>query len=286
MGPSATAAATLKRQSTAAKEAPREKREPKHDRAVVGGDDPDVPGPRSGIDKERFLRGREQYIMQRRGLPYPAGRPNPRSLAIRQMEAQELKLYGRRAQSEFLPRRETLLNSTSWTSVGPVPIPNGQTTGVSVPVSGRVTSIAVHPTNATTVYAGTAGGGLYRSLDGGSSWTQLMDGALSLAIGSIAVDPVTTSTIIVGTGEDDGFFGVGVYRIKNADGTTPTLEGPFAQDSTGGDVFTGASITKVRTALTSALTMLGVTPAYTDDPLTTSTVVKAVHIQEIRNAVK
>lgn len=202
--------------------------------------DPDMPGS-TPAEKERFLRGREQYIMQRRGLPYPAGRPNPRSLAIRQMEAQERKLYGRRAQTQFLPReRATTLSSTSWTSTGPEPIPNGQTIGTTLPVSGRVTSIAVHPANANVVYAGTASGGLYRSLDGGSTWTQLMDGALSLAIGSVAIDPVTPSTVVVGTGEDNGFFGVGVYKITGADGVTPVLSGPF-----GGDVFAGASITKV-----------------------------------------
>lgn len=242
---SAMAAAETRPQVRAAKAEPREKSGRQRDRSLADGDDPDVPSPLRAMDKERFLRGREQYIMLRRGLPYPPGRPNPRSQAIHQMEAQELRLYGRRAQTEFLPRKQTLLNSTSWTSAGPVPIPNGQTNGVSLAVSGRVTSIAVHPTNANTVYVGTAGGGLYRSLDGGVTWTQLMDGALSLAIGSIAVDPVTTSTIIVGTGEDNGFFGVGVYRIKNADGVTPVLEGPFGKDSTGGDLFTGASITKV-----------------------------------------
>src|SRR5689334_9613379 len=55
------------------------------------------------------------------------------------------------------------ISSSSWTWIGPAPITNGQTIGRSDPVSGRVTAIAVHPTNSNIVYAGTAGGGVYRS---------------------------------------------------------------------------------------------------------------------------
>ena len=218
-------------------------------RGKAEADDPDLPLGHSDADKAAFLRNRESYIMLRRGLPYPAGKPNPRSLAIRQMEAQEAKVYGRRAQSQYFPgQRQPLLNSTSWTSVGPEPIPNGQTSGVSVPVSGRVTAIAIHPSNPNIVYVGTAAGGAYRTLDGGASWTALMDGALSLAIGSIAIDPTNPSTVVIGTGEGNrAFFGVGLYRLTNADGVAPVLEGPFNLDTTGVgvDVFSGISITKV-----------------------------------------
>src|SRR5258708_5653198 len=110
-------------------------------------------------------------------------------------------------------------NLVPWTPLGPSPIPNGQTTVISMPVSGRVTAIAVHPANENIVYVGTAQGGLYRSLNGGSTWTALMDDALSLAIGSIAIDPLDSTTLFVGTGEGnlsgDSFFGVGLYIVKN-----------------------------------------------------------------------
>src|SRR5438477_483300 len=77
---------------------------------------------------------------------------------------------------------QPLISSTSWTAIGPAPIPNGQTTPVSA-VSGRVSAIAVHPTNPNIVYVGAAQGGVYRSLDGGATWTELMANAQSLAIG-------------------------------------------------------------------------------------------------------
>ncbi len=62
-----------------------------------------------------------------------------------------------------------------WNPIGPAPIPNGQTTGRSDPVSGRTIAIAVHPTNPDIVYVGTANGGLYRTTNGGTTWTPLMD---------------------------------------------------------------------------------------------------------------
>jgi len=78
-----------------------------------------------------------------------------------------------------------------WTPLGPAPIPNGQTTPprATDPVSGRVTAIAIHPTNPNTVYVGTAQGGVYRSLDAGAHWTPLLDNALSLAVGAIGIAP-------------------------------------------------------------------------------------------------
>src|SRR5207253_8723269 len=79
-------------------------------------------------------------------------------------------------------------------------------------------------------YVGTAQGGVWRTTNGGRSWTPLMDSAQTLAIGAVTIDPVTPTTVFVGTGEGnqsgDSFFGIGLYRITNAD-TTPVVAGPF-----------------------------------------------------------
>ncbi|HWW76241.1 MAG TPA: hypothetical protein VNZ44_12640, partial [Pyrinomonadaceae bacterium] len=141
------------------------------------------------------------------------------------------------------------LGTPSWVSVGPAPIPNGQTSGVQQAVSGRVTAIAVHPTNLDIAYVGTAQGGVYRTLDGGQSWTPIFDNAQSLAVGSIAIAPSQTSTIYVGTGEPnfscDSFYGVGVYRIDNADSAAPALSGPFNKDGSNADVLSGRAVSKI-----------------------------------------
>ena len=142
----------------------------------------------------------------------------------------------------------------TWVSIGPKPIPNGQTdpadaNGISLtqnPVSGRTTAIAIHPTNPNIVYVGAAQGGLYRTLDGGNTWTQLLDNAGSLAVGVVRIDPLDPTKVIVGTGEGnfsgDSFVGTGVYLITNADGPSPTLNGPFNIGPGSTDVFTNRCV--------------------------------------------
>ncbi len=62
-----------------------------------------------------------------------------------------------------------------WFSVGPGPINNGQTAG-SQAVTGRVTGVAVDPTDSNVMYISTAGGGAWKTKDNGKTWTQLFDG--------------------------------------------------------------------------------------------------------------
>src|SRR3989442_894609 len=86
-------------------------------------------------------------------------------------------------------------------------------------VSGKITALAVDPTNADTVFAGTAGGGLWKSIDAGSTWAPLTDDRESMAIGSIAIDG-TGQVIYAGTGE--GLPGIedlpGQGVLKSTDG--------------------------------------------------------------------
>ncbi|MGB7203798.1 MAG: carboxypeptidase regulatory-like domain-containing protein [Pyrinomonadaceae bacterium] len=193
-----------------------------------------------GMTKEEFMLKRADQIAMFRGVekdkPF---NPQLRIDAIRDMERQE-EARAKIADSNF----KTSILDLPWTEIGPNPIPNSQITIPPVTTaSGRTISIAVHPTNPDIVYVGTAQGGLYRSTNGGTSWTRLMDSALSLAIGAIAIAPSQPDTIYVGTGEpnfsQDSFFGVGVYRIDNAS-TTANLSGPF-----GGASFNGRAIGEI-----------------------------------------
>src|SRR5947208_1420898 len=129
----------------------------------------------------------------------------------------------------------------AWAAIGPTPIPNGQTipadvNGISLtqsPVSGRVTSVAIDPGNANIVYVGTAQGGVYKSTNGGATWTRLMDGAMTLAVGALELDPTdgTGNTLLIGSGEanfsGDSYAGFGVYKVTALKSSSPVLSGPF-----------------------------------------------------------
>src|SRR6266705_5573684 len=115
--------------------------------------------------------------------------------------------------------------------------------------------IVVDPTNSNKVYLGAAQGGVWRSLDGGLTWTPIFDTAQSLSIGALALAPSDPTKLYVGTGEPnnsaDSFFGVGVYRIDNAD-TTADLVGPINPSITTGtttaltyNCFNGRGISRI-----------------------------------------
>jgi len=208
--------------------------------------DPDLGRQRKGgMSKEDFQLSRDEYFAERRGFNRDKlTSPKHRQRAIDKMARQEAEIAARPSTPE-----KTALTA-AWTPIGPAPVPNGQAThGPKLPASGRVTSIAVHPTNPDIVYVGTAQGGLYRTLNGGANWTAMMDNAKTMAIGAVAIAPSQPSTVYVGTGEGNfggsSFFGVGLYRIDNADGAAPQLKGPFNKDANGNDIFSGRSISRI-----------------------------------------
>ncbi len=214
--------------------------EPKSAQTGVEGQeglDPDFPDfVGANANKRDFLLRRDENINFLRGFPYR--RADDRVRAIYAMKRQEMELARNRTQA---------IEARRWKALGPAPIPNGQTVTITTAVSGRTTTIAVHPTNPDIAYVGTAQGGLYRTLDGGTNWTPLLDDALSLAIGSVAIAPSDPTIVFVGTGEPqfsgDSFFGVGIYRITNAD-TTPVVAGPITGAPTA-DVFTGRAVSEI-----------------------------------------
>lgn len=83
-------------------------------------------------------------------------------------------------------------------------------------MSGRITALAVDPTNDQIIYAGAASGGVWRSTSGGTNWSPIFDKAPTQSIGSIAINPHNPDEIWVGTGEgnprNSQNFGAGIFR--------------------------------------------------------------------------
>jgi photosystem II stability/assembly factor-like uncharacterized protein len=87
-------------------------------------------------------------------------------------------------------------------------------------VGGRCTAIVCHPVQTDTVWIGAAGGGVWKSTDGGTTWTSLWHSQDSLNVGSLAIDARNPDVIYCGTGEAnlsaDSYPGVGIYRSTDA----------------------------------------------------------------------
>jgi photosystem II stability/assembly factor-like uncharacterized protein len=61
----------------------------------------------------------------------------------------------------------------------------------SISGMGRVNVIAVDPSNSSIIYIGTPAGGLWRTLDGGSTWSPLTDGMPQIGVSGIVIDPTS-----------------------------------------------------------------------------------------------
>ena len=87
----------------------------------------------------------------------------------------------------------------------------------SAEMSGRIAALAgVDEEGRTTIYVGSASGGVWKSIDGGSNFRSIFDREKVQSIGAIAIDPANTKNIWVGTGEswerNSASMGDGVYR--------------------------------------------------------------------------
>jgi len=87
----------------------------------------------------------------------------------------------------------------------------------SAAMSGRIAAVAaVNVGGQTHLFVGAASGGVWRSLDSGTTFTPVFDKQSVQSIGAITIDPRDPKTIWVGTGEawtrNSVSFGDGIYR--------------------------------------------------------------------------
>jgi photosystem II stability/assembly factor-like uncharacterized protein len=94
--------------------------------------------------------------------------------------------------------------------------------------SGRVSDIAVDPTDPARRFVTVASGGVWRTTNAGTTWEPVFDGEGSYSIGCVTIDPKNPNVVWVGTGENNSqrsvSFGDGVYKSLDG-GTTWTNMG-------------------------------------------------------------
>jgi photosystem II stability/assembly factor-like uncharacterized protein len=127
--------------------------------------------------------GESWFRLQR---SYPTGRAAPLDVLDRAMRTREPR-PGARPQLN--------LPGDRWIAIGPSPIfvPN------QLPFAGRVTVVAPHPANAATLYIGTDGAGIWKTINSGSTWTWLTPDLPVPAIASLVLDPVNPEILYAST---------------------------------------------------------------------------------------
>ena len=105
--------------------------------------------------------------------------------------------------------------TTPWQALGPIKFPTnivGQINGM-----GRTTQLKFHPSNAAIIYATSASGGLWKSVDTGNSWNVLgTDTFPRTKLASVCIDYTNDNILYLGSGDPNYFtVGSGIYKSTN-----------------------------------------------------------------------
>lgn len=179
--------------------------------------------------REASNEERTAWLEQLRAYPYGSYLLNP----VYAARAAALS-NAPRASSNAMP-------VTAWREVGPFGFQTSGFYGSSPNVDGgRIKAIAIHPTNPSIVYAGSASGGVWRSTNGGATWSPRTDAQCSLNTGAIAIDPVDPTIVYVGTGEPPASNGCGLLRSFDGGDTWTEINGAGVLAPTNGTQVTRA----------------------------------------------
>lgn len=124
---------------------------------------------------------------------YPSGilpEPDQNTKAFQQY----LQRHGALMKGAATSSVTTAIPAANWTSLGPNAWTRANTNNAA-PGLGRVSAIAFHPTDPNTIFLGTPAGGLWKTTDGGASWSTNTDNLTVLGISAIVIDPTNTNVM-------------------------------------------------------------------------------------------
>ena len=84
--------------------------------------------------------------------------------------------------------------------------------------AGRTNFIRFDPNNSSIIYTGSPAGGLWKSTNGGQSWSPLADELASIGCSDIVIDPNNSNILYLATGDSDGKDTYSIGVLKSTDG--------------------------------------------------------------------
>ncbi len=127
-----------------------------------------------------------------------------RTSALKQSKAKAAEIAKGKSAAEETHLKADTFTGLAFRSLGPAL------------TSGRIGDIAIHSAHPNVWYVAVASGGVWKTVNAGTTWTPIFDGQGSYSIGCVAIDPRNPLVVWVGTGENNSQrsvgYGDGVYR--------------------------------------------------------------------------
>ncbi len=171
--------------------------------------------------------GRQEYLFNL--LKDPVSQEIPRGIRSRELN------FGQELAKELAPKAK-VINDMAWSEIGPYD------------VSGRTRGLAIDQRNSNILLAGGASGGIWKSTDGGKSWTLKSNPGENLGVTDIVQHPSSPNTWYYSTGEyysstdargggGGTYYGSGIYKstdngeswsvIASTEDTDNSFNSPF-----------------------------------------------------------
>lgn len=180
------------------------------------------------------------------GIPKPFDKPAEAAefAVLKRTTGIESKAAGRRGPTPPVPteryaaavahiRNMPLYSTARNEKLPPGPQPIGPALGTWSEIGpgnigGRTRRLVFAPGNPNVAYLAAVAGGVWKTTNGGSSWTQLTDLLIpNIAVNSLAIDPTNANVVYAGTGEGyfnaDGVRGAGIFKSSDGGATWSQL---------------------------------------------------------------
>lgn len=118
--------------------------------------------------------------------------------------------------------RKTAARTTTWNLIGPVTQPTAKVDYYAG--MGRINTVAFNGTDVNNMLIGSPAGGIWKTTDGGSTWSAKGDALANMGISHIVIDPTNTNVMYAASGDFDGVHtrSVGVYKSTDGGDTWAT----------------------------------------------------------------
>ncbi len=193
-------------------------------KAFYASHDSDITEPSTGAEEEDGIAAFKRWEWMMQARTFPTGtRPDPITIANQYQSF----LHTRNMHKSSHP----LSSTATWTYVGNTSVPPNIPSDGNNGGDGRVSHVRYYPGNTNIMYACCPTGGLWKTTNGGTSWSTNTDNLGDIATSDIAINPLKPNVMYLATGDGDGINSI--YTTVTTIGVLKSTDGGTTWNATG-----------------------------------------------------